>query len=472
MRAVTDPDALAEAYARCASEARSGFGDGRVYVEELLRPGPPRRGADRRRRPVRWPTLGERDCSIQRRHQKVVEVAPGARPAPGVRAELLVAAVRVARACGYRGLGTVEFLVSGDAVSHSSRSTPGCRWSTRSPRRSPASTSCAPSWSWPPAGSLADVGLDPAPEPRGAAPPGPHHHRDHQPDGTTTRPRARSPPSSCPPGAGSGSTPPGASATARACATTRCWPRSSCTTARPTWPRSPPARTGRSRSATSPASPPTSTCWPGSSRTRRSPRASWTPASSTGTCPRSCRRPPAPLRRAGRGGPGHRSPRGRAAGRRDGGPRARPGNGRRGRGAGGRRRARRGRAGRPGGDEDGARRRGPDGGHRHRAGRGRRATRSPRATRWSRWKPDAPTTRTPPPRRGRPRPHPPRPGRGRRAGTPSGWTRAAPRPSPSATASACARPGRTSPTCATRAASSSTARWPSPPSAAAARWRT
>jgi acetyl/propionyl-CoA carboxylase alpha subunit len=110
MREVTDAAELPQAYARCASEAAAAFGDDRVYCEELLRP-------------VRHVEvqivgdgaavvqLGERDCSIQRRHQKVVEVAPAPGLPDAVRAELLAAAVRVGEAVQYRGVGTVEFLV-------------------------------------------------------------------------------------------------------------------------------------------------------------------------------------------------------------------------------------------------------------------------------------------------------------------------------------------------------------------------
>ena len=94
MRAVTDPARLPDDYARCASEARAAFGDGRVYAEELLVPA--------RHVEVQIVgdgsgavvALGERDCSIQRRHQKLVELAPAPGLPDGVRAELASAAVR------------------------------------------------------------------------------------------------------------------------------------------------------------------------------------------------------------------------------------------------------------------------------------------------------------------------------------------------------------------------------------------
>jgi acetyl/propionyl-CoA carboxylase alpha subunit/acetyl-CoA carboxylase carboxyltransferase component len=116
MREVTDAAELAEAYARCASEAASAFGDDRVYCEELLRP-------------VRHVEvqivgdgsgavvqLGERDCSIQRRHQKLVVLAPAPGLPDEVRGELHAAAVRVGEAVRYRGVGTVEFLVGAEKI--------------------------------------------------------------------------------------------------------------------------------------------------------------------------------------------------------------------------------------------------------------------------------------------------------------------------------------------------------------------
>ncbi|MFD7299042.1 carboxyl transferase domain-containing protein [Streptomyces sp. NPDC059897] len=113
MRVVRDPAELDEAWERCASEARQAFGRGELYVERLWE------GA----RHIEVQVVGdgdsashlwERDCSAQRRHQKLVEIAP----APGldarVRDRLLDAALRLARAARYTGVGTVEFLVRGE----------------------------------------------------------------------------------------------------------------------------------------------------------------------------------------------------------------------------------------------------------------------------------------------------------------------------------------------------------------------
>ncbi|HEY8490218.1 MAG TPA: carboxyl transferase domain-containing protein, partial [Dehalococcoidia bacterium] len=111
MRVVSDPAGLASAYRRCQSEAQRAFGNGAVYVEEYLP----------RARHVEVQVAGdgtgavshlwERDCSIQRRHQKVVEIAPCPALAPELRERLTADAVRMASALRYAGLGTFEFLV-------------------------------------------------------------------------------------------------------------------------------------------------------------------------------------------------------------------------------------------------------------------------------------------------------------------------------------------------------------------------
>lgn len=115
MRQVTDPDSLAEAYAQASTEAGKAFGESAVYVEKLL--------AHPRHIEVQIIgdgtgavlALGERDCSIQRRHQKLVEVAPSPWLNNALRARITEAAQHLARGVNYAGLGTFEFLVSGDA---------------------------------------------------------------------------------------------------------------------------------------------------------------------------------------------------------------------------------------------------------------------------------------------------------------------------------------------------------------------
>ncbi|OIV36074.1 acetyl/propionyl-CoA carboxylase subuit alpha [Mangrovactinospora gilvigrisea] len=115
MRVVRAEDGLAEAIAAARREARASFGDDTLMVERLIE-GPRHIEvqvlADRHGRVVH---LGERECSLQRRHQKVVEEAPSPLLAelPEVRARMGADAVRVARECGYTGAGTVEFIVPG-----------------------------------------------------------------------------------------------------------------------------------------------------------------------------------------------------------------------------------------------------------------------------------------------------------------------------------------------------------------------
>ena len=113
MRTVRAPDRLGEAIDEARRESASAFGDGTLYVERLLvrpRHVEVQVMADDAGRVVH---LHERDCSIQRRHQKVVEEAPAPGLAPAVRARLTDAAAAAARAAGYRNAGTVEFLVDG-----------------------------------------------------------------------------------------------------------------------------------------------------------------------------------------------------------------------------------------------------------------------------------------------------------------------------------------------------------------------
>jgi len=111
MRVVADAAALEEAYQRAASEARAAFGNDALYVEEFL----PRA----RHLEVQIvgdghggvSHLGERECSIQRRHQKLVEVAPSPTIGEELRGALTQAAVDLARAVGYRSPGTMEVLL-------------------------------------------------------------------------------------------------------------------------------------------------------------------------------------------------------------------------------------------------------------------------------------------------------------------------------------------------------------------------
>jgi acetyl-CoA carboxylase biotin carboxylase subunit len=111
MRLVRDEKEIAPSLARARSEARSSFGDDGIYVEKFIEE--PRHIeiqvlADGHGNAIH---LFERECSVQRRHQKVIEEAPANRVAPETRAKMGEAAVAAARAVGYRGAGTCEFLM-------------------------------------------------------------------------------------------------------------------------------------------------------------------------------------------------------------------------------------------------------------------------------------------------------------------------------------------------------------------------
>ncbi|MFG3422366.1 biotin carboxylase N-terminal domain-containing protein [Micromonospora sp. NPDC048063] len=113
MRVVRDPAALAEAVASARREAAAAFGDGTVFVERYVERGrhvEVQIFGDTHGTVV---ALGVRDCSIQRRHQKIVEEAPGVVPAE-VRQRLHEAATAAGRAVDYVGAGTVEFLLEPD----------------------------------------------------------------------------------------------------------------------------------------------------------------------------------------------------------------------------------------------------------------------------------------------------------------------------------------------------------------------
>jgi acetyl-CoA carboxylase biotin carboxylase subunit len=111
MRAVDNEDGVRRAFEAAASEARAAFGDGSVYVEKYL--GRPRHVeiqvlADAHGNVL---SLGERECSVQRRHQKMIEEAPSTAVTPQLRARMGDAAVAAARAVGYVNAGTIEFLL-------------------------------------------------------------------------------------------------------------------------------------------------------------------------------------------------------------------------------------------------------------------------------------------------------------------------------------------------------------------------
>lgn len=114
MRIVEAPEDFEEQMQRAVSEAKSSFGDGAVFIEKYITS--PRH--------IEIQVLGdqqgnivhffERECSVQRRHQKVIEEAPSSVLTPEIREAMGHAAVMVAKACNYYGAGTVEFIVDED----------------------------------------------------------------------------------------------------------------------------------------------------------------------------------------------------------------------------------------------------------------------------------------------------------------------------------------------------------------------
>ncbi|HEY2354647.1 MAG TPA: acetyl-CoA carboxylase biotin carboxylase subunit [Gaiellaceae bacterium] len=114
MRRVEESADVVELYERASGEALSAFGDGTMYVEKVITPA----------RHVEIQVLcdnhgtvltcGERECSIQRRHQKLIEESPSPALSPELREEMEAAAERACHHIGYRNAGTIEFLVGPD----------------------------------------------------------------------------------------------------------------------------------------------------------------------------------------------------------------------------------------------------------------------------------------------------------------------------------------------------------------------
>jgi acetyl-CoA carboxylase biotin carboxylase subunit len=110
MRVVRGPEELKSQLEAAATEAKAAFGDGSVFIEKLLER--PRHVeiqicADKHGNVVAFP---ERDCTVQRRHQKLVEESPSPALTPEIRRDMQQAAIRLAKAAGYQNVGTVEFL--------------------------------------------------------------------------------------------------------------------------------------------------------------------------------------------------------------------------------------------------------------------------------------------------------------------------------------------------------------------------
>jgi acetyl-CoA carboxylase, biotin carboxylase subunit len=114
MRLVHAPEDVEDAFGAAAAEAQAAFGDPRLYVEKALSPARHveiQVICDERGGVL---TLGERECSIQRRHQKLIEESPSAALSPELREEMEAAAERACVAVGYRNAGTFEFLLGPD----------------------------------------------------------------------------------------------------------------------------------------------------------------------------------------------------------------------------------------------------------------------------------------------------------------------------------------------------------------------
>jgi acetyl-CoA carboxylase biotin carboxylase subunit len=114
MRIVRDGESLAAAVQTCQKEAAAAFGSSEIYMEKYVE------GARHVEVQVLGDGqghlihLGERECSIQRRHQKLLEESPSTAVTPEIRQELTAAALRLCRAAGYESAGTVEFILDGE----------------------------------------------------------------------------------------------------------------------------------------------------------------------------------------------------------------------------------------------------------------------------------------------------------------------------------------------------------------------
>ena len=115
MRLIRNVGDLADAFVRASAEAKAAFGNGDLYAERLV--------GRARHIEVQMVgdgaggivALGERECTLQRRSQKIVEVAPSPNLAPALAEKIIAAAITMAKAVQYRSLGTFEFLVDGEA---------------------------------------------------------------------------------------------------------------------------------------------------------------------------------------------------------------------------------------------------------------------------------------------------------------------------------------------------------------------
>ncbi|MFA6030393.1 MAG: acetyl-CoA carboxylase biotin carboxylase subunit [Elusimicrobiota bacterium] len=114
LRFVREPGALETEIEKAGSEAKANFGDGTLYLEKFVEK--PRHVEIQLCADVHGGAVAcvERDCTVQRRHQKLIEESPSPAVSPETRRKMQEAAIRLAKACGYSNVGTVEFLLGAD----------------------------------------------------------------------------------------------------------------------------------------------------------------------------------------------------------------------------------------------------------------------------------------------------------------------------------------------------------------------
>lgn len=114
MRVVRKEEDIMDAFERCSSEALTAFGDGSMFIEKLVEKArhiEVQIIADKTGNTIH---LYDRDCSVQRRHQKVVEIAPASGINPELREKMFESAIKLCKHIGYKNAGTVEFLLEND----------------------------------------------------------------------------------------------------------------------------------------------------------------------------------------------------------------------------------------------------------------------------------------------------------------------------------------------------------------------
>jgi acetyl-CoA carboxylase biotin carboxylase subunit len=114
LRVVREPEQLKSEVERASAEAKAAFGDGTMFIEKYLER--PRHVEIQLAADVHGnvAALVERDCTVQRRHQKLIEESPSPAVTPKIREDMQQAAIRLAKACDYHNVGTVEFLLDTD----------------------------------------------------------------------------------------------------------------------------------------------------------------------------------------------------------------------------------------------------------------------------------------------------------------------------------------------------------------------